>query len=388
MPGGSSYRFRSGVDRLAKRVAARHLVAITNPKDMLRTLESYARKIEPMLRDESRVEELKALYLRLAGELRPLAAALEGVLISRPDEAKKLKNLQGWLRTVERRTRPNLFDDAERIRDVQIAVSMYLEDLEGALKSIVRSGPRIEGYAKIERKVQHGPYTIINNFGFRPEEIAEPLQVLDDATRAIQSAGFGAFAYGDVLLQTTKAGWAGMYRDSSDDIQLNVTARHRFDSVYTLVHELGHRVWHKQLSGAQRDAYEDAYVGNAKPIPLAQREAFWTALEGSDFDPKRARGSLPKDLQGVFSEYWKDRTKVTLAPTVKGVSENRDMFYRGFVLPRTRYYLIDRVGIASVTDYGATKVEEDFAEVFAHYCLGKPLTPDAQQRFKDATGKG
>ena len=375
------------MDPLITRVV-RRFIASTTPKDKLQLLETCSRKITPLLRDENRVEEVKRLYLEMANKVRPLGAVLEGVVIKRPEEAKKLKNLQGWLQTVERKTRPTIFDKDEDAQEVYIATSIHLEQLTDALKSIARSGTRIEEYAKIERRVQHGPYTLVNNFGFRPEELDEPLETLNEATKAIEKAGFGSAAYGDVLLQTSKEGWAGMYRSGTDDIQLNVTARNRFDSVYTLVHELGHRVWYKQLSEAQRDAYEDAYVGTAKPITLDQREAFWKALEEADFDPKRAQRLLPKDLQATFLKYWKDRTKVTLAPTVKGVAENRLMYYRSFVFPKLRYYFIDREGIQSVTDYGTSKVEEDFAEVFAHFCLGKAMTPDAQNRFKGATGKG
>ena len=371
-------------EELSFRVARRFLADAT-PRGMLKLMGDYSRRMVPLFRDGSRVEELKALYLEMADKIRPLGFVLEGLVLKRPDEAKKLKNLLSWLKTIERRTRANIFDNAEGVRDVQIAVPMFLEDLEAALKSLVRSGPRIEDYAKIGRKIPHGPYIIVNNFGFRPEEFAEPLRTLDAATEAIEGAGFGYAAYGEVLLQATGT-WAGMYRAGTDDIQLNVMARKRFDTVYTLVHELGHRVWHKRLSKEQRDAYEDAYVGKAEPITLAQRELFWEALEGSDFDPKRARGTIAKGLQGVFSEYWRDRVKVTLPPTVKGVAENREMFYRGFVLPKTRYYFINREGIDSVTDYGASRVEEDFAEVFAHFCLGKPLTSDAWSRFEGVVG--
>jgi len=38
----------------------------------------------------------------------------------------------------------------------------------------------------------------------------------------------------------------------------------------------------------------------------------------------------------------------------------------------------------SVTEYGKTNEKEDFAEVFAHICLGKALAEDARQRFETA----
>jgi hypothetical protein len=205
------------IDPLASRVARRFL-ALESPKEMLKLLEGARARITPLLRDESRVEELKQVYLTMAEKVRPLASALEGVYLQRPDEARKLKNLQAWLRTVDRRTRPDLFDNAEDAREVQIAVHMYLEDLESALKSIIRSGPRIEGYTQIEKTIRHGPFTLVNSFGFRPEEYSEPLRLFDAATEAVNKAGFGAALYGDVrLVAPDGGGWAGRYRPDTDD---------------------------------------------------------------------------------------------------------------------------------------------------------------------------
>jgi len=378
--------FRAVLKMAAIERVTRNFLATVSPKDMLRSFESYRGRILPLLRDESKTAELVALYSEMTEKVRPLAFALEGVSFQRPDEARKLKNLQGWLRTIERLTKPSSLEGEDR---PQIAISVRLDYLEEALKSVARSGARIEDYTKIEKQIPHGTYTILNKHGFRPEEYAEPLRTLDEASKLVSSAGFGSVVYGEVVLESNKGGgYAGMYLHSGDYIKLNVASKYRFDAVYTLVHELGHRVWYKRLSDAQRDAYEDAYVGAAKPISLAQREAFWKALEDADFDPKRAKLALAKELQEVFLAYWQERSKVTLPPTIKGVAQNREMFYRGFVLPKTRYVILDTEQVSSVTDYGKTNVLEDFAEVFAHFCVGKPLSPDAALRFREATGKG
>ena len=63
------------------------------------------------------------------------------------------------------------------------------------------------------------------------------------------------------------------------------------------------------------------------------------------------------------------------------------MVRQQFVRPKHRYYVIDHRTLSSVTDYGQTNVNEDFAEVFAHYCSKMRLTPDAAERFFEATGK-
>lgn len=375
-------------DRVARRFLARCFTATTTMtlKEALAIVQTCRSQIDAVLTEP---EKLKALYLDMASKLRPLASRLDGIVIQRQDEARKFKNLRTWLRTLRVRTDPESFKGIRPER-WEYAVTDWVDDLVLTLKSIIRVEERLTGYTTVQRVIPHPDYQILNLYGYQPSEYAEALKIIDDATAAIKGAGFGAAAYGKVTLKSEKnSKSAARYSKADDSIVLNLGVRHHFgDAAYSLTHELGHRVWFKLLSAADRDRYEDAYYGTGQmPISLAQREAFWAALEGVEFEPRRAKGALPAELRALFAAYWADRKKSVLMPSPATVAKSRDIVYRQFVMPKVRYYLIDHSTVDSVTDYGRTNVTEDFAEVFAHYCRGMILTADAQARFTSAIGK-
>jgi len=368
-------------------VAQRYLLATAaiTPQQALALVQRYERQLLGKMDDPA---ELKRLYLEMAEQIRPLASALDGVVMQRTDEARKLKNVKSWLAMIRRRTDPTSFDDTRPER-WDTAVSAWLIDLTDALKSLTRVKDRLTGYSSVEKVIPHGKYEIINKHGYRPEEYADALALLDDASEKIKQAGFGQAVYGTVILEAhTDRGYAGIYHHESDVIGLNMAARNRINGVYTLVHELGHRVWHKLVSDQQRDRYEDLYYGTAPlSFSLQTRELFWEALEASSWDARSARARLPKELQSAFSEYWADYKKGNVLPNQKNLGVSLEVVRQQFVRPKHRYYVIDHRTLSSVTDYGQTNVKEDFAEVFAHYCSKMRLTPDAAERFFEATGK-
>lgn len=236
--------------------------------------------------------------------------------------------------------------------------------------------------------IPHGRFKIINDHGYTSDEYAAPLEVLDAAADIVTKAGFGNCVYGEVELASVTHRFfnhAGLYQSDEDSIQLNVAVTPRFDLVYTLVHELGHRLWHKFLSSTARDQYEDDYFGAAKVITVADRELFWEALEKADFNARRTKALLPESLRPLFEAYWvgiKKKHKSDLPRTFpRGLP---DYWYRAIVRPNARYVVVDPASVQSVTDYGKKNVREDFAEVFAHFCTKKPLTDDAKARFERA----
>ena len=372
---------------IVSRVATRHLFAHLAPKDLLKVFNRYKPRLKALIQDEAREGEAKALYTEMAKELRPTAFALDGLAMQRPDEARKLKNVIYQLHRIKHRTRPEIFNDSAGPRDTGRIIQYAIEELDEALKALLRVQDRFETYKTVEQKLQHGPYTVINNYGYRPDEYAGALAVLDKATAAITKSGFGSAAYGDIVLEGFQKGdaYSGFYLNHQDLIRLKVETKYRMDVVYTLVHELGHRVWFKQISSEKRDAYTEAYMGSTQTLSVADRELFWKALVAADFSAAGARRRLPTELQELFSTYWKEFPG--LKPKINISEAQLEDLHRHFVVPNRKYHVFKAQLPDSVTDYGQTNVQEDFAEVFAHYCTGMSLTPDAAARFSTATGK-
>lgn len=368
-------------------VATRFILAsaLITPKQALGVAQRYAGRIT---RNTDPVE-LRRVYLEMAEQIRPLASLLQDVVIQRSDEARKLKNVQQWLRAVARNTDPKWIADIPD-DELDIALPMGLESLIGALKSLARVESRLTGYAAVEKNIPHGRYEIINRHGYRPDEYAGAIKILDSASDVITRAGFGQAVYGKVTLDSEPgASWAGKYSYNDDLIRLNMGANHREGTaVYSLVHELGHRIWFKFLSPAQQDYYEDSYFGTAPlSFSLKDRELFWKVWEEAAWDARVTRARLPKELEAAFTEYLADFKKHNVMPGTKGIQISPEMLRRQFVKPSFRHFVLDHKSLSSVTDYGQTNVLEDFAEVFAYHCTGRKLTPDASERFYQATGK-
>jgi len=262
---------------------------------------------------------------------------------------------------------------------------MSLESLLETMKALVRIEDRLEEYKSVERNFKHGPFDIRNDFGFKPEEYQRPLDTLDKASAAIKAAGYGKVLYGTVILAGHKTNshlsYAGLYKKDGDLVYLNVESKYRFNDIYTLIHEFGHRYWHQFMTETQRDSYETLYSGTSNPLTVADRELMWEALLRSEFDVRKAKGFLPEQLRETFSAYWKQHIRVTLKPTPMEYQRSPKSLHDMFVRPRVKFFHFDDDRPTSVTDYGRTNVKEDFAEVFAHVITGQNLTPDAEARF-------
>lgn len=326
------------------------------------------------------VQSAKERYLELGLALRPLAAALDGVKITRPDEQRKLKNVIGWLRHLQR-----AFDSRQLELDPEIQglyIHNQLSALADTLKSLGRVADRIEGYVKIERSFTHGPWTIFNKYGFTAAEYAGPLDLLDNASARIKAKGFGNLLYGHVYLESivSRPGVAGEYFKSSDSVALSVDAKNRHSDVFTLVHELGHRRWNQHLTEAQRDAYEDLY--SAGGLTLEQRQDIFQALVKSEFRPAAAKRFL-RDPGLPVAEYLKQIGAHTAKDYWRAHSEGQGWVERHIVRPSHRYVRLESApAVETVSTYAQTNVREDYAETFATYVFNEAIPASVMKRFE------
>jgi len=340
----------------------------------------YRRRIETLLREGS-IDDARKLFVELGQQLAPLVSVLEGVPIQRTDEQRKLKNVKQWLH----RLRYPFTGLEGRDVDDEAWIWGTLETMDDALKSLVRIAPRLLGYTQIESSFKHGPFTIINKYGYRPDEYETVLALLDKAAGAVSKTGFGAVLDGvavSLVGKSSARGTAGRYYESGDALDLNVESRYRFDAVYTLIHELGHRYWSKQLSNSQQEAYEEAY-SRSNGVTLRQRQDMFQALQKAGFQPRRAvrfleDPALGELLQNYFKEYFGQSSSKDLAAAY---ARGEQWVEKNFVRPSSKYVFVGSPKTVTVTDYAKTNMKEDFAETFTHYVLGKPLPPEVQQRF-------
>ena len=315
-------------------------------------------------------------------------AQVKHVKIYRSTERTKLQNLYTRLATLDilTTTTDNL---------TMHGVWDRLTRIPNLIASISRMADRIQDYTTRPKEMIHGNFTVINNFGYTTEEIAGPLSVLDATTEKIKDAGFSQVLYGTIVLgnKAPRDNWAGTYIMSADLIELAQNARHRFDIVYTLVHEFGHREWYKFLTPEQQQQYEAAYAGTAQyRLTVEDRQRFWNALLAVDFNTRRLPQVLSAEEAAIARSYYTSQITKEIRDLLRSkrmawemwqdLVDNTALFR--FVRPNTPL-VYPTVKSVSVTDYGDTSVKEDFAEVFAHVVLGMQVKPDALTRFTNAT---
>jgi len=345
-----------------------------------RAFKSAKSSIERLL-DAGRVEQANEVYIGLCRTLQGLHDEIAGIrFFVRPDEQRKLRNLRSSLSRLKYLTDIQKFNrEKDEYATLQL-VRLRMRDLEEPFGYLMRVYNRLLEYKSIQDKFRHGPFTIVNTYGYREDEYEEILKVLDKAAEAVKQAGFGRLLYGDVDF-TVGIRAAGSYNNRNDTIRLNVASDYRYSNVYTLVHEFGHRYWYKFTTPAARDAYEDEFGGKAGYLTLEKREDMWRALQYAKYSPGRAKLYLDDlSLLPELLERWKEimtRNGWQTRDVIRN-PEQFDWMYKRFVVPNRK---LDRpygdVMDVSVTDYGNSDVLEDFAEIFAHVVMGMKVSPDA-----------
>jgi hypothetical protein len=356
---------------VAHRYASRKLVT-----DAIQAFKQARPRIEALLRAD--VPTAKERYLELGKALHPLASALDDVKITRPDEQRKMKNVVTWLKVLRYPFESRFLegDDDEQ----SIWIHQSLGQIGNVLTSLARVGDRIEGYVKLEKEFDHGPWRIVNKYGFSAAEYSEPLSVLDEASERVRAKGFANLLYGKVFLESvvSRPGVAGEYFKVSDSVALSVDARGRNSDVFTMVHELGHRRWNQHVPVPVRERYEDLY--SAGGLTVEQRQDIFQALVRGEFKPGAAKRFL-HDKSLPVAEYLKE---IGVSPKHywRAYSEGQPYVEKQIVRPNHRYVRLKSRKVETVSDYAGTNVQEDFAETFATYVFNMSIPPSVMKRFE------
>ena len=285
----------------------------------------------------------------------------------------------------------------------------YEKVIIGGLRYVVKYWHRFDKYTKdIPKSWKHGPFDIINSYGYQPQEAESILALLDVTTNLLAKRGFEELLYGDVAMTTMshlsgsdrQSGvTVGQYRPLDDVVELAVDYDPDRQGVFTLLHEFGHRFWNKFMNKEDRVHYAES-LGY-----FSQEDIFalWKLFEAAEFDIRKAvkqlddpelikelrirwkkagrsaARSLGVTVREMLEWLWDDDYNSKYLLRDKFMSKGGD-FYSEYLKPSfpSRF--------KSISHYGTTDPEEDFCELLAHYCMGTLPKGELMDRFLLAVG--
>lgn len=230
--------------------------------------------------------------------------------------------------------------------------------------------------AQVSTKVDAGPFMLVNTGGFSDTVMGTVASVVKKVSDFAKQAGFSKVLYGDILVTNTidRASVLAFYLVNNDEMFVRANVKANIDTVQTVLHELGHRYETKFLRDTQGVArlyrlisgQEDGKVreiqdqmSDSAPVSgdtVVIKGNLWQ-VKGLNWGRGGKRNVIledphnPKSLASIsLAGYLHYKGGAGLH--VKTVDEDPD--YKGFV-----------------TNYAKKSPSENFAEMFAFYCMGR-----------------
>jgi len=339
--------------------------------------KTYRHLFENPHADMGAIREASAAFGKAAGPL----LALQLPRFHRADEAKRLEKLTTAIQALRGIHDAATADSAVSRADPEVVARLQFDRVWRLCNSVRQQAGHVADLLSRPMEIKHGPFVLVNRHGFRAEEIQPSVEVLDKAASIAAAVGFGGVNRGRVLLvgklkngDVVHNTFAGRYSHDKDTVELNVEAKHRFDAVHTIVHELGHRAWYKLMTEAERNEWIEHYENSAqRPVRAAERERLWGFWRDSGYDLRRAVKLAGSDGD-LLRNYLKGHGSNTVPAPERHITE--DMVRRWFVRPDEGAWFGPLDGARSVSAYGATNPKEDFAEVFADWAQRREALRD------------
>jgi len=287
----------------------------------------------------------------------------------------------------------------------------YIDDLRdqhAALSEALSKGrPIAEGDAEDAAKVKAGPFILVNTGGFSEDVMQSVAEAVKEAAQAASLSGLGAVCYGEVFVSQSvhKKTTLAFYAIEQDDLFVRADAKASDHVVRTILHELGHRYEHKFLQnksaphklylligGRHRDAIRKMKPtkGDTLTDPKTKVEYEVTGLVG---DKVMLRTKPDPNLVRVLEEQGREKTLQRRPELAKDEGSNATILesniqaYVDIELARMGvtkakiniegYYAVKGIDPRTaidfqgfITPYAASKPGENFAEMFAFYCMG------------------
>lgn len=225
-------------------------------------------------------------------------------------------------------------------------------------------------------KVKAGPFTLINTGGFSEEVMKNVGEAVEKAAKAIQQSGLGKVLYGDIHVTNTlaKSSVLAFYMMAKDEMFVRANVKANYDTVETICHELGHRfefmfmkgrgaalkrLYYKLTDQERKRRTEDTVTPKIGDIATSKGKTW--RVDG--FGVSRAKvivkleridlklGELP-EKGSISLEGWSGLAGEGGTRAVRDVDTNPN--FEGFV-----------------TNYAKQDPSENFAEMFAFYCMGR-----------------
>lgn len=254
----------------------------------------------------------------------------------------------------------------------------------------------------------HGPFKVLLSDDAR-DGLDEALKTLDLAAAKIKPK-FPKVLYGKVFITRGLKGGtyavapsrAGSYVAARDSINLSLYATADRDSVMTLIHEFGHRYHTRFLHGDQREKFIQLSTEGDYEVhhfPMSERRKL--VDEYVNLLLKHRIGEYPTDALSDRAEVWfrnypRDEWKEKVVPHIRAFRDDQDDSVETDLREGLGMYWLDgNVRVETNNDprrprqplaasaYGATSWEENFAECFLHFCIGREL-PEPLQKFMAA----
>ena len=192
-------------------------------------------------------------------------------------------------------------------------------------------------------------FNVFNTIQAQDKELKEIHHVIKKAVEMIKASGLPQMSrllYGDLSIvgKINKPEILAWYYLKADNVELRVRLPNKADAIHSLIHELGHRWWHKFLDASAKKAWEQ-YHDKLSRTP-------------SNYPLPDVGEPLGFRVKGFKEE-----------PIITKIENDR--FYvddRSYLSARDIHRIQQKKNFP--TAYAATNKEEHFCEAFALYCLG------------------
>lgn len=207
-----------------------------------------------------------------------------------------------------------------------------------------------------------GPFKVHNTVGAKGAELESLKKGLERVEKAVKSnpvPGFARVLYGDVHVvpRITKAHHAAWYYPGDDSVYLRHTKSTGMDEVHALVHELGHRYWHKFAAEPQKKAWA-----------LQHMRAETKAVE---VELPKVGDELPVAIKGAKGRY-PTVTRVEPMAVFYSLDLNGVPYENHISMSKVRDFFREKQRATKnfPTPYSATSAQEHFCDAVAMLALG------------------